>query len=160
MEKRNRATLIGLVAIALWASIVGLIRGVEQVEQLAEIGVVLLLFAIGIEFSIGTLMRMRRAVLVGGSLQVLGVTLVVYLASLLAGLTHSQGVFLGMIASLSSVSASGDHTSAPSGVLNPGAATPTTSYGSPSSRMVLPMMLWSPAKRRVHSPWPRMARRC
>lgn len=30
MEKRNRATLIGLVAIALWASIVGLIRGVAE----------------------------------------------------------------------------------------------------------------------------------
>lgn len=30
MEKRNRATLIGLVAIALWASIVGLIRGVSE----------------------------------------------------------------------------------------------------------------------------------
>ena len=30
METRNRATLIGLVAIALWASIVGLIRGVSE----------------------------------------------------------------------------------------------------------------------------------
>jgi CPA2 family monovalent cation:H+ antiporter-2 len=55
----------------------GLIQGVEQVEQLAEIGVVLLLFAIGLEFSLGDLMRMRRSVLVGGSLQVLGVTVAV-----------------------------------------------------------------------------------
>lgn len=30
MISKNRATLIGLIAIVLWASIVGLIRGVSQ----------------------------------------------------------------------------------------------------------------------------------
>lgn len=80
----------------------GLIRRVEQVEQLAEIGVVLLLFAIGIEFSLGTLLRMKRSVLFGGSLQVLGVTLAVYGVSALGGLPHNHALFLGMIASLSS----------------------------------------------------------
>jgi CPA2 family monovalent cation:H+ antiporter-2 len=80
----------------------GLIRGVEQVEQLAEIGVVLLLFTIGIEFSLANLMRMRRSVLLGGSLQVLGVTASVYALAVLAGLPQSHALFLGMTASLSS----------------------------------------------------------
>jgi CPA2 family monovalent cation:H+ antiporter-2 len=79
-----------------------LIRGVEQVEQLAEIGVVLLLFTIGLEFSLADLLRMRRPVLLGGSLQVLGVTLAVYVVSLATGLPTNEALFLGMTASLSS----------------------------------------------------------
>jgi CPA2 family monovalent cation:H+ antiporter-2 len=43
----------------------------KDVEMLAEIGVVLLLFTIGLEFSIASLMRIKRAVFLGGSLQVL-----------------------------------------------------------------------------------------
>ena len=80
----------------------GLIQGVEQVEQLAEIGVVLLLFTIGLEFSLGDLLRMRRAVLLGGSVQILLVTLAVYALSLAAGLASRSALFLGMTASLSS----------------------------------------------------------
>jgi CPA2 family monovalent cation:H+ antiporter-2 len=80
----------------------GLVQGVEQVEQLAEIGVVLLLFTIGLEFSLADLMRMRRSVLVGGSIQILGVTVAVFTVSLAAGLPSNSALFLGMIASLSS----------------------------------------------------------
>ena len=79
-----------------------LVQEVEQVEQLAEIGVVLLLFTIGLEFSLADLMRMRRAVLLGGSLQILSVTAAVYALALVAGLPSSNALFLGMTASLSS----------------------------------------------------------
>jgi CPA2 family monovalent cation:H+ antiporter-2 len=47
----------------------GVVQGVEEVEQLAELGVVLLLFTIGLEFSLAELARMKRAVLVGGSVR-------------------------------------------------------------------------------------------
>jgi len=80
----------------------GLVQEAESVEQLAEIGVILLLFTIGLEFSLADLLRMRRLVLVGGSIQVLVVTLGVTLASMAAGLPANQAVFLGMIVSLSS----------------------------------------------------------
>jgi len=56
----------------------GLVRSLHEVEVLAEIGVVLLLFAIGIEFSVKDLLRARKAVLLGGTLQVgltIGITL-------------------------------------------------------------------------------------
>ena len=43
----------------------------DKVHILAEIGVVMLLFTIGIEFSLKDLIRIKRAVLMGGSLQVL-----------------------------------------------------------------------------------------
>lgn len=80
----------------------GLVHGVEDVEQLAEIGVILLLFTIGLEFSLADLLRMRRVVLLGGSVQVVVVTAAIGLAASLVGLPANQAVFLGMIASLSS----------------------------------------------------------
>jgi CPA2 family monovalent cation:H+ antiporter-2 len=80
----------------------GLVHGVEEVEQLAEIGVILLLFTIGLEFSLADLMRMRRVVLLGGTIQVVVVTAAIGLAASLTGLPANQAVFLGMIASLSS----------------------------------------------------------
>ena len=48
----------------------GLVRELEAVEALAEFGVVFLLFAIGLELSIGRLLAMRRHVFGMGTLQV------------------------------------------------------------------------------------------
>jgi CPA2 family monovalent cation:H+ antiporter-2 len=47
----------------------GLIGSGHEVEQIAEIGVMLLLFSIGVEFSLSKLMRMKWLALVGGTLQ-------------------------------------------------------------------------------------------
>jgi len=80
----------------------GLVSGVEEVEELAEIGVILLLFTIGLEFSLADLLRMRRVVLLGGTLQVVSVTGIVAAAVSALGVPASQALFLGMIASLSS----------------------------------------------------------
>lgn len=43
----------------------GLIQAIEQVDVLAEIGVILLLFTIGLEISLKDLMQMKKYVLVG-----------------------------------------------------------------------------------------------
>ena len=56
----------------------GLIDAVAEVDKLAKIGVILLLFTIGIEFSLRKLMRIRTLVLVGGTLQVGATIFVVY----------------------------------------------------------------------------------
>lgn len=80
----------------------GLIKDTHQVEQMAEIGVVLLLFTIGIEFSLKELMRIKHLVLWGGGLQV-GVTIgVVALLWLALGFSWQQSVFFGFLVSLSS----------------------------------------------------------
>jgi len=78
------------------------VQSVHEVEQLAEIGVILVLFAIGLEFSLADLVRMRRTVLVGGTLQVFGVLGVAFGVLTLAGVPGREALFLGMIASLSS----------------------------------------------------------
>ncbi len=48
----------------------GLIHQVEIVEFLAEIGIVVLLFTVGMELSLRDLFKMRRSLLVGGGLQI------------------------------------------------------------------------------------------
>ncbi len=80
----------------------GLVDGVEHVEAMAEIGVILLLFTVGIEFSVEELSRVRTFLLTGGALQVsltLGATTA---AAMGFGVRLPVAVFLGMLVALSS----------------------------------------------------------
>jgi len=80
----------------------GLVRDSHLINTLAEIGVVLLLFSIGLEFSLTRLRRIGRFVAVGGALQVgLTIAATVPLCSLL-GYDTKQGVFYGFMVALSS----------------------------------------------------------
>jgi len=80
-----------------------LIKALPEVEVLAEIGVILLLFTIGIEFSFANLLQLRRSVLLGAPLQV-GLTslLFFYLAWEIADLGVGEAVFVGFLMALSS----------------------------------------------------------
>ncbi|MDZ4834669.1 MAG: cation:proton antiporter [Candidatus Melainabacteria bacterium] len=79
-----------------------LVENIAEVDALAELGVVLLLFTIGIEFSFEKLKKLRRFLLIGGSLQVLGTIAATAALSMLFGLPGSTAIFLGMLVSLSS----------------------------------------------------------
>ena len=79
-----------------------LIYDIGTVQVLAEIGVVLLLFTIGIEFSVVQLASLRRLFVIAAPIQVGGVLSVAWLGSLLAGLTWREGIFWGFLVSLSS----------------------------------------------------------
>src|SRR5262245_31790673 len=75
----------------------GLIRSVQTIESLAEIGVVLLLFTIGLELSVGELRRMFGKVALGGLLQV-GLTIVAAMGvAVLLGASVPQGLFYGFV---------------------------------------------------------------
>jgi len=80
----------------------GLIRETENIEVLAEIGVVLLLFTIGIEFSLRELLKLRRIVILGGGLQVFITTLIVSIIFWWLGYSPEASVFMGLIVALSS----------------------------------------------------------
>ena len=82
----------------------GLIKELVQIETLAQFGVAFLLFALGVEFSLGELKKVQAIALGGGSLQIILTILVTTLVSLSVGWVTSppQGVFLGGILSLSS----------------------------------------------------------
>lgn len=80
----------------------GLVQDPELVATLAEIGVVLLLFTVGLEFSITDLRALGRAPLIGGVLQVL-LSIVLVAGVLLGfGLHPARAIFFGLLASLSS----------------------------------------------------------
>jgi len=79
-----------------------LVGAVHQVEILAEIGVVLLLFTIGIEFSLGELLKIKKAVLLGGTLQVLLTIFATFALAKQLGRPTGEAIFLGFLISLSS----------------------------------------------------------
>ncbi len=80
----------------------GLIRDLAQVETLAEIGLVLLLFTIGLEFSLAELRPIGRHLIWAGTLQVLLTVLVVLAVFLFLGYAPQVGIFYGFLVSLSS----------------------------------------------------------
>jgi CPA2 family monovalent cation:H+ antiporter-2 len=91
-----------LAGVVIGPSALGLVHDREMVDAAAEIGVVLLLFTIGIEFSFERLARIRRLILGGGALQVglaTGVTAAVLLAF---GVDARAAVFTGFLVALSS----------------------------------------------------------
>lgn len=73
----------------------------RAVMDVAELGVALLLFSIGLEFSFGRLRRLGRVALVGGSFQV-AVTLGVFALGAVIFVPLPQALALGAIAALSS----------------------------------------------------------
>jgi len=97
-------SIIGFLVTGIIAGphALGLVSKTHEVEQMAEIGVVLLLFTIGIEFSLKELLRIRQLVLWGGGLQVgLTISLVALLAAA-AGFPPHQSLFFGFLVALSS----------------------------------------------------------
>ena len=102
---RQPALLGYLVAgIIVGPTGLGWIKELIQVETLAQFGVALLLFALGVEFSFAELRKVRRIGLGGGGLQMVLTILVTVAISLGVGWVCSpvQGIFLGAILSLSS----------------------------------------------------------
>ncbi|MEE8403431.1 MAG: cation:proton antiporter [Candidatus Hydrothermarchaeaceae archaeon] len=79
-----------------------LVKAVRDVEILAEVGLVLLLFTIGLEFSLKNMLQIKKSVLMGGSLQVLLTFLAFFVISRQIGLPFGEAVFMGFLMSLSS----------------------------------------------------------
>ncbi|WP_037321072.1 cation:proton antiporter [Salegentibacter sp. Hel_I_6] len=79
-----------------------LISSSHEVELLSEIGIIFLLFVIGIELSIKELISMKNTVLIGGGLQVGGTILFTTIVAYFFGLPLNSAIFLGFLFSLSS----------------------------------------------------------
>jgi len=91
-----------LTGILIGPSAFALIGEKETIELLAEIGVMFLLFSIGIEFSLRRLIEMKKLVFIGGGLQV-GLTILATAGiSILFGRSVSQSIFFGFLIALSS----------------------------------------------------------
>lgn len=103
----HRAKLPALVGFLITGVLIGphgaaIITETSTVERLADIGVVLLLFTVGMEFSIPEILKSSRSFLVGGGMQVLMTIGAVVGVALAFGFPIQQAVFFGFLASLSS----------------------------------------------------------
>jgi CPA2 family monovalent cation:H+ antiporter-2 len=97
-------SIVGFLAAGMLAGPYGfkLVASVSEIETLAEIGVVLLMFSIGLEFSMERLRRIGRPMFRGGSIQVLGCIGLALGLALLLGRGPGQALFFGFVLSLSS----------------------------------------------------------
>lgn len=80
----------------------GWVHDLSAIEMLAEVGVVLLLFTIGLEFSLQRLRHIFRQVALGGLVQVCLTTVATALVARLFSLPLATGVLLGFVISMSS----------------------------------------------------------
>ena len=91
-----------VAGIAVGPHALGLIGNAEDVQTIAGFGVVLLLFAVGVEISMVDLARVGRRVLAVGGGQILGTMAAGYAIGLALGWDGAQAIVLGMVLSLSS----------------------------------------------------------
>ncbi|RLB70798.1 MAG: portal protein, partial [Deltaproteobacteria bacterium] len=103
-QKMRQPLLLGyiLVGIVIGPFSVGIVSDPHEVEKLAEIGVALLLFALGLEFSLRDLKPVRNVALIGGSIQILLTIGYGYLIGGWLGWENGPSLWLGGLISLSS----------------------------------------------------------
>jgi len=102
---RLRLSVVAAFLVAgaiLGPSGAGLVAETRMVDALAEIGVALLLFTVGLEISLSSLGKMRREIVLAGGSQVASAVLAVAVILLLAGFRGPEAVFVGFVLSLSS----------------------------------------------------------
>lgn len=98
------APIVGLLltGIVVGPQGLGFVSSLRQIEHLAEIGIVLLMFAIGAELSLQHLLQIRRSVFIGGFLQV-GLTWSAgFLLARALGMPVGESTLIGFLLSLSS----------------------------------------------------------
>lgn len=104
LSKLRLPTVAGLLAAGALLGPFGLrlVRSVHSIEILAEVGVVLLLFSIGLEFSLARLRDIFKSVALGGALQVGLTTAAAAGVALACGEPASRAIFYGFVFALSS----------------------------------------------------------
>ncbi len=103
----QRLNIPAIVAFLITGMVIGphglgLIARPDEVTVLAEVGVVLLLFEIGLEVSLAQVIRMRSTIVLGGTMQI-GITVVAtWVIGTLLDIPANQAVALGCLFALSS----------------------------------------------------------
>ncbi|MBI5888636.1 MAG: cation:proton antiporter [Deltaproteobacteria bacterium] len=103
----TRAGLPTIIGFLLTGVIMGpfglaLVTGMGTVDTLAQVGMVLLLFTIGLEFSLTRMLDIRREGILGGGLQVAVTVAVVLVIGLIFKLPLSEAALMGFIIAPSS----------------------------------------------------------
>lgn len=91
-----------LAGVALGPHTPGFVADAKMAAELAEIGVVLLMFGVGMHFDLRDLLAVRRIAVPGAGAQILVATALGLLAALAAGLGVSAGLVIGIAVSVAS----------------------------------------------------------
>ncbi len=104
LQRFNIPSILGfiLTGIIIGPNGLSFVSAVNEVEIIAEIGVILLLFVIGMEISLKQLLSMSRTVFIGGFLQVGFAVASATFISKFFGVGWNQAIFIGFLFSLSS----------------------------------------------------------
>lgn len=97
-------TIIGylLTGIVVGPSLLGVIKSPHEIEFMADIGIILLMFTIGLEFSLNHLIKIRKIVFFGGFIQLIFTTGVTALFARTYDMSWGTAVFIGFLTALSS----------------------------------------------------------
>ncbi|MGD0535481.1 MAG: cation:proton antiporter [Methanoregula sp.] len=103
----QRFRLPSIVSFLIIGMLVGpfgfaLITDQTLIDTIGQIGIILLLFTIGLEFSFQTLLRSWRAVIIGGLVQVCTTIVAITLITLYFQMPFNEALIFGFIVSLSS----------------------------------------------------------
>ncbi|HNX17102.1 MAG TPA: cation:proton antiporter [Methanoregula sp.] len=103
----QRFKLPSIVSFLIIGMLVGpfgfaLITDQSVIDMVGEIGIILLLFTIGLEFSFQTLLRSWRAVIIGGIVQVCTTIAAITLVVVFLQMPFNEALIFGFIVSLSS----------------------------------------------------------
>jgi CPA2 family monovalent cation:H+ antiporter-2 len=103
-HRLNAPPLVGflLAGVVVGPHGLALIDSPEEIATLSELGVALLLFAVGLELSLSHVRQWARSVFLGGSFQVAGTLGTVTVLALTAGIPMRQALFYGALAAMSS----------------------------------------------------------
>ncbi|MFN8625513.1 MAG: cation:proton antiporter [Candidatus Binatia bacterium] len=103
-QRLNVPSVVGflIAGIVIGPNGAGLIAQTADVESLAELGLVLLLFVVGLELSLAQLARLGRIIVWSGCIQVFGTGALGYAVAWLLGLSLSTSLLLGFLLAHSS----------------------------------------------------------
>lgn len=103
-NKVNFPSIIGFIVtgILIGPNVFGLIKNPEGINHLAELGIALLLFTIGIEISFNSLLKNFKNLLLISSLQVIVTIAMGSLIGIVSGLSPQKSIFLGFLITQSS----------------------------------------------------------
>lgn len=104
LVKLNIPTVIGFIisGILIGPHGAGIVSNTETINSIAEFGIILLMFTIGIEFAPARLFHIGREIIIGGGIQVFLTSALICIIAYFSGIGSMTGILIGFILALSS----------------------------------------------------------
>ena len=98
-NKMNVPSIVGFLIAGMIIGPYGFefITDSSQIKVMAEIGIMLLLFTIGLEVSFTRLLQIKKLLLVAGGFQLLGTITIASIIIMIFGMSLKESVFLGIL---------------------------------------------------------------